>query len=64
MSKPFSRKVLTKKELLVVDTLFNKMIRAYERDHVTGRCKISNCNVHYFIETGKVEHYPNGYYVE
>jgi hypothetical protein len=64
MNKPFTRKVLTEKELKVIDKLFNKLADAYKRDHRTGRCKIPYCNVHYFLEQGKIEHYPNGYYVE
>jgi hypothetical protein len=64
MNKPFTRKVLTKKELMVVDKLFNKLVDAYEKDHQTGRCRIKFCNVHYYLTTGKIEHYPNGYYVE
>jgi hypothetical protein len=64
MNHPFTRTVLTRKELVVIDKLFNKLVAAYNRDHKTGRCKIVNCNVHYSIETGRIEHYPNGYYVE
>lgn len=66
--KPFDQKVLTKKELATLDKLFNKIHRAAERYHKAGKCPIENeanwpCGATVQLETGKVHHFPNGYYM-
>lgn len=65
---PFDQKVLTKKELLVLDKLFNKIFRAKDRFHKAGKCKIENegiwpCEAEVRLAEGKIHHYPNGFYI-
>jgi len=66
--KPFDQKVLTKKELAILDRLFNKIHEAKERFHKAGKCVIENegiwpCEADIRLAEGKVHHYPNGYYI-
>ena len=66
--KPFNQQVLTKKELAILDKMFNKIARAAERYHKAGKCPIENqanwpCEARVQLETGNVHHYPNGYYI-
>ncbi len=65
---PFDQQVLTKKELALLDKMFNKMAKAVLRFHKAGKCHIENhanwpCEARIRLETGKVYHYPNGYYI-
>ena len=67
--KPFDQQVLTKKELAILDKLFNKIHRAAKRFHKAGKCPIENeanwpCSARIELALGKVHHYPNGYYME
>jgi len=66
--KPFNQQVLSKKELVILDKMFNKIARAAERFHKARKCSIENeanwpCEARIELETGRVHHYPNGYYV-
>ncbi len=66
--EPFDQQVLSKKELAILDKMFNKIARAAERYHKAHKCPIENeanwpCEAQVRLETGKVHHYPNGYYV-
>ena len=67
--KPFNQQVLTKKELALLDKLFNKISRAAERYHKAKKCPIENhanwpCEARIDLALGRVHHYPNGYYIE
>lgn len=66
--KPFNQQVLSKKELAILDKMFNKIARAAERFHKARKCPIENhanwpCEARIELETGRVHHYPNGYYM-
>ena len=66
--KPFDQYVLTKKEMVVLDKLFNKLFEAAVRFHKAGKCNIENegiwpCETEILLVEGKVHHYPNGYYI-
>ena len=67
--KPFDQQVLSKREIATIKRLKLKMEKALLKFHKDKKCVFENkfnwpCDQHFHLETGKVHHYPNGYYIE
>ena len=63
MKKRLFRQVLNKKELIVTEKLYSKLLNACIKDHKTGKCKIKDCRLNVDLRIGTIEHYSNGYYI-